>query len=141
MCSFYSSGYLVFPLALENSFGRMLNVGLEFASQRRHVQGFVLTPGWVVSLIVFILPALKSPFLRSPSNLATVTVEIGYSFLKWPALSMRSQSFENHGVSSQYPCNMPKIHEANPPFWQSRWFCQVMASPENHPTIHHFCLC
>lgn len=73
LCSFHSSAYLVFPLALANSLGGMLNVRLEFASQCRRVQGLLWTPGWAVSFQVFILPVLKSPFLGSPSTLAAVT--------------------------------------------------------------------
>lgn len=97
---------------LWKSLGRMLNVRLEFASQCRRVQGFVWTPGWAVSLTEFILPSLKSHFLTS---LATVAAGNWVSFLKWPGLSMRSQPFENQGLSSQYPFNTPKIHEPKPP--------------------------
>lgn len=114
LCSFYSSDCLVFPLALENT-GRMLKIRLEFSSQCRHVQGLVWTPGWVVSLRVH-LACTQEPFSEKFFNLCcSDKLEIVYSFLEWPALSMRSQSFEKQEVSSQYLCNMPKVHEANPP--------------------------
>lgn len=128
--SFYSSGYLVFPL--ENSLGRMLNVRLEFTSKCRRVQRFL----WSITHNVH-LACTQEPFSDKSFSLG-YSARNWVSSLKWPGLSMRSQPFENHGVSPQYPYNTPKIHGANPPFGNPGGFARLWQETRKPPTSSPF---